>query len=117
MRELVRGLWQGDISDLNLLKMPNARSRFTLAVNVGSTNFIPPDLRAIHFPMKDDPGNDWCPIVLLVNLIVDEIRHGGTVLVTCDAGISRSIVIAAMVIARLERVPMDDALLQRVRAA
>jgi len=121
MRNLYPNLWQGDISDLNILKTPNGRALgFTLAVNVGSTNFLPPDVFAVHLPLKDvgeRMANDWRKVAEVVLLIVREIGHGGKVLITCDAGVSRSIVVAGMVIATLRGVPMDEDLKESVRAA
>lgn len=120
MRELIPGLWQGDISDLQVLKDHDTRKRlgFTLAVNVGSTNFLPPNIWAIHLPMKDsweEEDNDWQMVIHTVSPAVSEIERGGKVLVTCDAGLSRSIVFCGLVISWLEGIPMDDELLRRIK--
>lgn len=117
MRELRPGLWQGDVHDLNSLK--DRKHTFTLAVNVGSTNWLPPDMFTIHFPMKDTndlKDNDWDRILRLVRFITHEIENGGKVLVSCDAGLSRSVVVSAMVIAVLDMVHMDDDLRRKVRS-
>lgn len=122
MRELRLGLYQGDIQDLNLLKSNEVRAKynFTLSVNVGSTNFIPPDMYAIHFPMKDSgkiEDNDWGQVLELVRLVVNEVLVGGKVLVTCDVGLNRSVIFAAMVISVVDGIPMDDKLMQTVKVA
>ena len=122
MRLLRPGLYQGDISDLNLLKLDEIRAKynFTLSVNVGSTNFIPCDMYAIHLPMKDTEkfeDNDWGRILELVRLVVNEILADGKVLVNCDAGLNRSVVFSAMVISVVDDIPMDDELMQKVKMA
>ena len=120
MREIFAGLWQGDISDLNLLKQSEAREtlKFTLTINVGSTPFVPRDVQTVYFPMRDESDlklNDWERAVEYVKLAVREIRRDGKVLVTCDAGISRSVVFAGMVTALYKELPMDDKLMQALR--
>ena len=120
MRELRPGLFQGDISDLNLLKLDDARTKlkFTLVVNVGSTNFIPPNIWAVHVPMmvsSREEDNDWQKVIHTVSLAGGEVERGGKVLVTCDAGISRSAVFCGLVISWMEGIPMDDKLLQRMK--
>lgn len=120
MRQLRLYLWQGDASDLNVLKLPEVREKYglTLAVNVGSINFVPRDMFAVHLPMVDDTVNvnDWPRVLRVLRLVVDEIHHDGKVFVSCDAGLSRSIVFAGMLISILERRPMDDALIQEIRS-
>ena len=120
MREIFAGLWQGDIGDLNALKLANEKHflKFTLAINVGSTPFVPRDVQTVYFPMRDESDaklNDWERAVDYVKLAVREIRRGGKVLVTCDAGISRSVVFAGMVTALYKELPMDDKLMQALR--
>src|SRR2546428_613789 len=97
MRLLRLGLYQGDVSDLNLLKLVEVRAKynFTLSVNVGSTNFVPRDMYAIHLPMKDTgkvEDNDWDRILELVRLVANEVLAGGKVLVNCDMGLNRSVI-------------------------
>lgn len=123
MRKLRDGLYQGDFSDFHLFKsLPNEKrepnSRIDLGVHVGTTAFVPPGLYAIHFPMYDDTyptqKNDWTLLVPLVYYIADVIRAGKRVLINCDAGISRSVVLAAMVISILDVRPMDDKLMYEI---
>ena len=119
MRQIRAYLWQGDISDLNVLKLPEVQKKygFTLAVNVGSTNFLPRDMFAVHLPMMDDSRlerNDWTRICVLLRLVLEEIKHGGKVFVSCDFGLSRSIVFSGMLISVIERRPMDDQLMKEL---
>jgi hypothetical protein len=120
MRQLRPYLYQGDDSDLNLLKLELIRKKYglTLAINVGSMNFVPRGMFSIHLPMVDDTlnTNDWIRVLEVLSLAVDEIHHGGKILVSCNAGLSRSVVFAGMLISVLERKPMDDELMQRVRS-
>ena len=119
MKRLRSYLLQGDISDLNLFKLPGIREKYdiTLAVNVGSTNFVPPDMYAVHLPMMDDSlpqQNDWPKVIRLLYFVVDEIHHGGKVLIACDAGLSRSIVLCGMLISVIEHRPMDSGLMREL---
>ena len=119
MRRIREYLWQGDISDLNVLNLPDVRKKydFTLAVNVGSTNFLPKDMFAVHLPMMDDSrleANDWLRIFILMRLVLEEIEHGGRVFVSCDAGLSRSVVFSGMLISAIRQRPMDDQLMKEV---
>lgn len=119
MRAIRPYLVQGDIRDLNLLNEPEVRKKyaFTLAINVGSTNFLPKNMFAVHLPMMDGErreDNDWDAILVVADVAVAEIARGGKVFVSCDAGLSRSVVFAAMVIALYEDRPMDDALMAEV---
>jgi hypothetical protein len=122
IREVFSGLYQGDIRDLN--RAGRERAPFDLFVNVGSTNWLPPDQYAIHYPMIDGPWpgkpsrvkeNDWEALVGLAQLIVGNLRNGRKVLVTCDAGLSRSVVMCGMVIAILKSIPMSEDLKTAVR--
>lgn len=120
MRELRPYLYQGDISDLNVLRDPDVRKKYgiTLAVNVSSTPFVPRGLPTVYVPMYDSErveDNDWVRLVALLQFVVGEVHLGGKVLVVCNAGISRSITFAGMLISVIERVPMDDALVQEIR--
>ena len=120
MRAIVEGkLYQGDIGDLNVLKIPETRDRlgFTLAVNVGHTPFVPRGVRTIYLIMQDRTGyeaNPWDLILDVAALVAGEILRGGKVLVTCDAGLSRSVVFCGIVLAFMERRPMDAELFDRV---
>lgn len=129
-------LYQGNIQDLNKLKPRYVKDPdfgrikvthpFTLVVNVGSTNWLPPDTYAVHFPMVDGPPtgpnnpsvkeNDWDRVYDLAIHIVSELLGGGTVLVTCDVGVSRSVTLCGMVLAILRDVPMDENLLATIRS-
>mgnify|MGYP001581389398 CR=1 FL=1 len=109
MREIIPGLWQGDISDLNVLKLETARKNlgFTLAINVADIAFVPPHVPTIVIPMQDvetltDPCrelNPWPVIVDSVTLALDELERGGKILVACAAGLSRSVTFIAMMLA------------------
>lgn len=115
MRELRPGLWQGDVHDLNSLK--DRKHTFTLAVNVGSTNWLPPDMFTVHFPMKDGDGaleNDWTLLIPLAYYVANIVRTGKRVLCNCDAGISRSIVFCGIVISILESRSMDLELMYEI---
>lgn len=118
MRKLREFLYQGDISDLNVLKVSNSKG-ITMAINVGSTLFTPPNVAvAIHFPMLDSerqPDNNWNRMFDLVMLAVEEIKRGGKILVTCDAGFSRSITFTGMLLAVYEMCEMDDKLMAAIR--
>jgi protein-tyrosine phosphatase len=121
MRRLRSYLYQGDVSDLNVLKDPVIREKYslTLVVNVGSTPFVPRDLPTIYLPMRDESvnaANDWLRVIRVLRLVIDEVRSGGKVFVNCDAGISRSVVFSAMLISALEHRMMDDELMQEIRA-
>lgn len=106
MRLIAKGLYQGDISDLNLLREESQRKKFTLTVNVGSTPWVPRGIPSFHVPMTDlvsddDPQrtlNDWPLVVAVARIAAAETLRGGRVLVTCDAGLSRSVVFCAMVL-------------------
>ena len=119
MRKLTSSIYQGDISDLNVLGKQRQDIPITLFVNVGSTNYVPPDRFAIHLPMRDeaDGVNDWEKVVSLALLAAEEVARGGLVFVNCDAGISRSVTFVGMLISILDGVPMDDALMVRLRYA
>lgn len=116
MRLIIQGLFQGSIHDLNLLKEPAIREKyqFTLVVNVGSTPFVSRGVPTIYLPMFDivdgnDPErsrNNWDLITDALLAVTGEISRGGRVLVTCDMGISRSVVFSAMVVSVLEDIPM-----------
>ena len=130
MRALRPYLFQGNITDLNMLPRnigdfhsggPTVAEKYdiTLAINVGSTPFVPRDLPTVYLPMFDDPkpkANDWRKIINVLRLAVEEIHLGGKVFLNCDAGISRSIIFAGMLIAVIERRPMDDELMQEIRS-
>lgn len=116
MRQIVEGLFQGDIGDLNSLKVEAVREKykFALTINVGSTNWVPRGVPSIHLPMSDlvgddDPErtkNDWQLILDVLLIALGVITRGGRVLVVCDAGISRSVVVSAMAVSILKDIPM-----------
>jgi hypothetical protein len=116
MRLIVEGLYQGNINDLNILAKPEYRERlgFTLAINVGSTPWVPRALPTFALPMfdivdEDDPlrsSNNWALITDALLAAAGEVTRGGKVLVVCDAGISRSVVFYAMAVSVLEGIPM-----------
>jgi len=116
MRKLRSYLWQGDISDLRAFHSQGGQKvaekyGITLAIHVGHTPFVPFGFPTIYLPMMDESGskaNDWPRIIRALLFAVDEIRHGGNVIVVCDAGISRSVVFSAMLISLAERREMDD---------
>ena len=118
MRQITRGLWQGSVHDLNLLKVDAICEKygFTLAINVGSTPFVPRGVPTFYLPMfditdEDDPTrsrNNWSLITDALLAATGEISREGKVLVVCDAGISRSVVFSAMVVSVLQGIPMMD---------
>jgi len=128
MRRLRPWLFQGDVSDLNALPVNLADTTgrtvaekywITLAVNVGSTPFVPRGIPTIYLPMLDDPrpkANNWRRVLNVLRLVVDEIHQGGRVLITCDAGISRSVVFSGMLIRVITGQAMNDELMQEIRA-
>lgn len=119
MRQLRPGLYQGDFSDFHLFKtVPNDKRKpeeqVDLGIYVGSTAFVPPGLHAIHFPMIDDyPStmNNWFLLTRLADFAADVVRSGKRVLISCDAGISRSVIFSGMVISLLENRIMDEKLM------
>jgi len=124
MRHLLPWLYQGDVSDLNVLKGEDGlkiaeKYGITLAVHVGYMPFVPRGFPTIYLPMLDDPrpkANNWRRVLNVLRLVVDEIHQGGRVLVTCDAGISRSIVFSGMLISVITGQAMNDELMQEIRA-
>ena len=118
MREIIAGLWRGDISDLNVLKLESARKNlgFTLVINVADIAFVPPHVPTIVMPMKDvvnsvDPQrelNPWPVIVDAVTLALTELDRGGKVLVACAAGLSRSVIFIAMMLSLRNGLDMNE---------
>lgn len=128
MRKLRPYLYQGDTSDLNALphdldttgRTVAQKYGITLAVNVGSTPFVPRGIPTVYFPMKDsdrEGDNDWGRIASLRSLLADEVNRGGKLLIVCDAGLSRSVVLAGMVISDMEGRSMDSLLFYEISAA
>ncbi|QDU37418.1 hypothetical protein Mal4_17300 [Maioricimonas rarisocia] len=70
----------------------------------------PRDIVYCRFPLVDGEGNT--PTVLRAAVDVTErfITAGTQTLIVCGMGLSRSAAIAAMVLARVESIPPDDAL-------
>ena len=88
-----------------------------LVVNVGHQPRFAIPLPLIYFPMEDSgkvDANDWDRVRNILDFALAEIRRGGKVLVVCDAGMSRSVVVSAMLIALVEERPMDDVLHKEV---
>lgn len=127
MRQVSEGIYQGDTSDLNSLKLEAVRAHYgiTLAVNVGSTPFVPMGVPTLYVPMADitdradpqRPLNKWPLIIDAAKMAAREIRRGGRVFINCDAGLSRSVVFTGLLIAVLQNIPMDENLLTMVRVA
>jgi len=118
VRVITPHIYQGDISDLNVFGKLRTDIPITMFVNVGSTNYIPPNRYAIHFPMRDEVQvNDWEKICSLAQLAAEEVRRGGLLFVNCDAGISRSVIFVGMVMSLVDGIDMDDKLFQQLRLA
>jgi len=116
MRKLRSYLWQGDVGDLKPFHGQGGQKLaekygITLAIHVGHTSFVPFGFPTIYLPMRDESGpkaNDWPRIIRTLSFARDEIHGGGRIIVVCDAGLSRSIVFAAMLINLIEGRRMDD---------
>jgi len=116
MRQIIPGLWQGNLADLNLLGVPELREKygFTLAMNVGNSPWVPRDVPTMYLRMydvaaEDDPErgrNHWQLVLDALVMAAGEVTRGGKVLVVCNMGVSRSVVFSAMVVSILEGIPM-----------
>lgn len=63
-----------------------------------------------HHPLDDGPNNEWAVFEQAVKAAVDLYCQDGSLLIHCTAGISRSSVLIAVVIAAEEERPFREAL-------
>lgn len=63
-----------------------------------------------HRPLVDGPGNDWAAFARAVDTTRDLLRRDGSLLVHCNAGISRSSTLLAAALAAEEDRRFHDAL-------
>jgi protein-tyrosine phosphatase len=63
-----------------------------------------------HHPLDDGPNNDWAPFAAAVDTARRLYRREESVLIHCNAGISRSSTLVATTLAAEEHQRFDDAL-------
>lgn len=63
-----------------------------------------------HCPLTDDAENDWCAFANAVDTARQLYRRDGSVLIHCEAGVSRSSAVAATTVAVEEGLAFVDAL-------
>jgi protein-tyrosine phosphatase len=74
---------------------------------------LPRDVAYCRFPIHDGDGNSPEMLISAIDAATRFVRGNRRTLVACSAGMSRSPAIAAAVISRLNKIPLDEAI-QRV---
>lgn len=102
----------GDVParDLAILK----RHAITHVVNLGGrgiSNHFPDKFKYLRLCIRDDVREDIRPVLMAVITFIDDARaNGGTVLVHCKQGISRSVTTALAYVMAREAVSLEDAM-------
>ncbi|CAJ0939579.1 unnamed protein product, partial [Mesorhabditis belari] len=91
---------------------PQTLSKFSTTINLiaGFRLSAPPQMRVVHIPLDDDENQDlsayWTTVFQIID---DERKSGGKVLLLCAMGISRSATFAIAYLMCRDRLTLHDA--------
>ncbi len=118
MQELISGsLWIGNTAEARQptkLHQQGIRAVVDLAYEVAPAA-LPRELIAHRIPLSDGDGNDASSLRLAIESVERLIQAGIPALVACSAGLSRSPLIAAAAVARVENSSFEE-ILHRIQA-
>lgn len=113
MRQIVPGLlWIGNAStarDLKTVLDHHVQAIVDLAMEEPPISG-PRDLIYCRFPLVDGQGNPPAVIEAAIKTTAIFVVAGLPTLVSCGGGMSRSPAVAAAVVARIDRIPPDEAM-------
>ena len=112
-------LWIGnaaDIRDMSKIHSSGIEAIVDLAMDELPA-YVTRDLVYCRFPILDGAGNSAWLLRSAVSTVCELIRSGVPTILSCSAGMSRSLCIAAAAISQVRQVAPSDALMLTTRAA
>lgn len=101
-----------DVTDARQLKAAGITAVLNVAYEIDDPVVPPQMIRQIKIGMTDNNENQQYMKDLAVNTMEEMLHQKEVVLVHCAAGLSRSVYIAIMVVARLEKKDTNDVYLE-----
>ncbi|MBA4031996.1 MAG: protein phosphatase [Planctomyces sp.] len=112
LRQVAPHLWvgnAGDLRDVRAVMVTGVAAVIELADSEPLAT-LPRDLIRVRIPLADGAGNPAWLLHLAVQTIVRLLQAEQTVLVTCSAGMNRSLCVASAVIAHTKAITLDEAI-------
>jgi protein-tyrosine phosphatase len=99
----------GDARDLKKIMEVGIELLIDLAIEEPPV-IMPRDVAYCRFPIHDGDGNSPEMLISAIDTAARFVRSNRRTLVACSVGMSRSPAIAAAVISRLNKIPLDEAI-------
>ncbi len=99
----------GDARDLKKIMAMGIELLIDLAIEEASV-VLPRDVAYCRFPIHDGDSDSPEMLISAIDTVARFARANRRTLVACSAGMSRSPAIAAAVISRLNKIPLDEAI-------